>query len=127
VRDGDYKTHPGRTIPFLIFYTAQWTWQAMVPCLFGTCLFGAKSFEWYEKVVGAAVFLGVSILTATGTTIKHWAINKPTLQLFVPSASLPSKAAFPCCWCPCLSATCLEPARTPPPVPSYVHDRSMCP
>jgi hypothetical protein len=84
VTDGDYKTHPRRTIPFLIFYVVQWTWQTVVPYWFGAALFGAHNFAWYEWFLMISVNLVVALTTAVGTTYRHWAINKPILQLFLP-------------------------------------------
>lgn len=101
VTDGDYKTHPGRTIPFLIFYIVQWTWQTVVPYWFGAALFGIKNFAWYEWFLMIGVNLCVALTTAVGTTHNHWAINKPILQLFLPS-ELPCygiKFCFYILWC----------------------------
>jgi hypothetical protein len=84
VTDGDYKAHPRRTIPFLIFYMVQWTWQTVVPYWFGAALFGAHNFAWYEWFLMISVNLVVALTTAVGTTYQHWAINKPILQLFLP-------------------------------------------
>ena len=84
VTDGDYSTHPRRTIPILIFYVVQRTWQTIVPYWFGAALFGAHNFAWYEWFLMISVNLVVGLTTAVGTTYRHWAINKPILQLFLP-------------------------------------------
>ena len=96
VTDGDYRTHTGRKVAFLIFWTAQWTWLTVFPELFGYCTFGRKSCRWYENVMMLSIQLAVALLTLNGTLVKHRAINASILELYMPGEDFTWRQTWNC-------------------------------